>query len=912
MVSRKTLILAVVGLVFGSLYSVAVEAHWCSNIFTAHARIVVKPEKSTIVLSSTPTNLRVYLQNNFPYKITAYMRATSGSYVYPTTPSSGYHTVYPGQNVSYVFSLTGSGSVQVSTLNLQMKFRTTSSTTPSNWTWRNESNSILNQSPTQSTLISSSNYGSNQAASLDSAQLGDDYPSASLGSSAPYFGRTGIQQLIHWFGYPYCYKSGGDWGYFSSQQCPSTSYPGVAWSSTAQFAQNCMRAGVEVSVRKSTLGSDLTNARTAVTNALSNSPSNQHRCMAAVVGGYLFQGASSSTFTTALNGSSMPTSCKNAGRRALDGSNSSTCPSSLSHHERAACAAAEGLRNNNTAVTSILMPNAGDGTTGVSGYNGLYYSYMLRVVQGYRKASTGYVPFYPDAGTSGCSTAGDCDDSNPCTTDSCPSGSCVNTAISGCCTSASQCGDSDPCTADTCVSNACVNTPISSCCTAASQCGDSNICTTDSCVSNACVNTAISNCCTAAGQCNDSNACTTNTCVSNACVFTPISGCCTAAAQCNDNNVCTTDACTSNSCQNTTISGCCTSNNQCNDSNVCTSDTCVSNACQNSTISGCCTAAGQCSDSNACTTDTCVSNACVFTPISGCCSTNANCNDSNPCTTDTCNTTTGICTNANQAGCCAVDTECADTNICTSDKCVSNACQNTAISGCCTAASQCNDSNACTTDTCVSNACQYATVANCCTTNAQCNDNNACTTDTCSANTCSNTAVSGCCTTNTQCDDKNKCTTDACSANKCVYTPTAGCCTTDTDCADNDSCTVDTCDTSSGTCSNIKTSGCCSYDTDCDDSDSCTLDTCDTTTNTCSNANILCGDAGPPDASSSDLNASADAAAGPDTGTGNPADVNSLTGGCSLGGERGSPLPLSLSLLTLLGVWLLRRRRRQR
>ena len=32
---------------------------------------------------------RVYLQNNFPYKIRAYMRASSGGYVYPAEPIKG-------------------------------------------------------------------------------------------------------------------------------------------------------------------------------------------------------------------------------------------------------------------------------------------------------------------------------------------------------------------------------------------------------------------------------------------------------------------------------------------------------------------------------------------------------------------------------------------------------------------------------------------------------------------------------------------------------------------------------------------------------------------------------------------------------------------------------------------------------
>jgi len=112
--TTKTKLVGVVVLALTCSLVGSAVAHWSSNIFVTRARIIVKPEKDTIFLSSTPTPLRVYLQNNFPYKIRAYMRATSGSTIYPATPSSGYRDVYPGQNVSYIFNVTGSGSTAVS------------------------------------------------------------------------------------------------------------------------------------------------------------------------------------------------------------------------------------------------------------------------------------------------------------------------------------------------------------------------------------------------------------------------------------------------------------------------------------------------------------------------------------------------------------------------------------------------------------------------------------------------------------------------------------------------------------------------------------------------------------------------------------------------------------------------------
>lgn len=63
----------------------------------------------------------------------------------------------------------------------------------------------------------------------------------------------------------------------------------------------------------------------------------------------------------------------------------------------------------------------------------------------------------------GCTTDGDCNDNNPCTTDSCVGGTCQNTPIAGCCTTDAQCDDGDPCTTDSCVSSACQHSPVPGC-----------------------------------------------------------------------------------------------------------------------------------------------------------------------------------------------------------------------------------------------------------------------------------------------------------------------------------------------------------------------------------------------------------------------------------------------------------------
>lgn len=93
-----------------------------------------------------------------------------------------------------------------------------------------------------------------------------------------------------------------------------------------------------------------------------------------------------------------------------------------------------------------------------------------------------------------CTTNADCNDSLPCTADTCSSGACQNTAIIGCCTTSADCNDSLPCTADACNSGACQNTVISGCCTTSAQCDDNDPCTTDTCNSSSCQNAPISGC----------------------------------------------------------------------------------------------------------------------------------------------------------------------------------------------------------------------------------------------------------------------------------------------------------------------------------------------------------------------------------------------------------------------------------
>ena len=175
------------------------------------------------------------------------------------------------------------------------------------------------------------------------------------------------------------------------------------------------------------------------------------------------------------------------------------------------------------------------------------------------------------------------------------------------CQTAADCNDSDPCTTDTCQAGACVHTPIPNCgpCAGAADCNDGNACTTDACVAGACTHTA--------ANCDDNNPCTTDGCeaMSGQCYHTPIAGCgpCMGNSDCNDNNPCTTDACQAGSCVHSPAPN----GTACNDGNLCTlNDVCVNG--------GCTGTPKNCDDGNPCTTDSCdgMTGACVHTAIPNC------------------------------------------------------------------------------------------------------------------------------------------------------------------------------------------------------------------------------------------------------------------------------------------------------
>ncbi len=353
----------------------------------------------------------------------------------------------------------------------------------------------------------------------------------------------------------------------------------------------------------------------------------------------------------------------------------------------------------------------------------------------------------------------DCDDNNPCTADSChPILGCRHSNVSGSCNDGSVCTVNDVCFGGICVGGQVVN------------CDDGNPCTTDTCDSisgcqhanntdecndgNACT---LGDVCSA-GQCvagppmncNDGNICTNDSCVGGVCQHPH------NTVSCNDGNLCTTnDRCNSGSCTGTPVTcppgtSCdmrdgvcrqCINNTDCNDNNVCTNDVCNGGVCQRTNNTN------NCNDGLACTTnDRCSVGVCSGTPtvcqpgflcdpadgLCKDCLANSDCNDGNSCTIDTCSS--GACTYTNKTG------SCNDGNRCTlNDACSAGTCRGTPVN--CPPGQSCDPADG---------------VCKECRTAAECNDQDACTTDACMANRCVHDRPPG------LCDDGNACTVDVC------------------------------------------------------------------------------------------------------------------------------------------------------
>ena len=208
---------------------------------------------------------------------------------------------------------------------------------------------------------------------------------------------------------------------------------------------------------------------------------------------------------------------------------------------------------------------------------------------------------------------------------------------------ATECDDGDPCTTDTCVIAAGATD---------GECDNTAACEDDHCTDAGCV------ACIAADECDDNVDCTTDACGDD--------GTCSSTADdaaCDDSDECTDDSCdAATGCANTQI--------DCDDAVACTDDGCDAGACTNTdncavgsacneTTGLCvlaCDDAGDCDDADACTDDACVNLACSNTAV--------DCNDDVACTDDSCDAATGDCVNADNCTApvaCVDDADCAET-----------------------------------------------------------------------------------------------------------------------------------------------------------------------------------------------------------------------------------------------------------
>jgi hypothetical protein len=370
----------------------------------------------------------------------------------------------------------------------------------------------------------------------------------------------------------------------------------------------------------------------------------------------------------------------------------------------------------------------------------------------------------------------DCDDLNPCTTDSCDEASgCFylqKNDNSPCNLGAEYCNGLGHCLEGNCVSD----TPA--------DCDDGINCTRDSCLEGGvCKHEPLHEVCDDGLFCTGVDVCDLTT------------GCKRLELSALDDGVpCTVDSCDeeNDEMKHQPMDSFCDNANACDGLEFCDPS------------AGCKTGpAPTCNDGHACTADSCdEAKGCVNLPLDG------NCDDNSPCTVDLCVPGAGGCVHSPLEGvhegwrCCDADSDCQDGEPCTVDVCVKE-------SAFCTASLiedlvPCNDGLDCVIDeVCLSGVCSG--------TEPKCEDSVACTLDYC--------AEPGGCVNKPQdefCDNQDTCDgTDYCAAGV-----GGGCRVRNIpNCDDGINCTVDACDPLEG-CSNTEDDGLC------DDGISCSLDGC--------------------------------------------------------------------------------------
>ena len=197
-----------------------------------------------------------------------------------------------------------------------------------------------------------------------------------------------------------------------------------------------------------------------------------------------------------------------------------------------------------------------------------------------------------------------CNDANACTVeDACLAGECRGNTR--------NCNDENPCSSDSCDSmQGCLHDNLAD----DTACSDQDACTADDvCRSGECLGTTV--------ECDDSNPCTTEYCdMEQGCLYENLPD----DSSCDDGNACTVaDACLSGECYGET--------RDCNDDNICTDDSCDPvQGCQNENLPD----ETVCDDEDACT----IEDACFAGECRG---NTRDCDDENPCTINGCDVQEG-------------------------------------------------------------------------------------------------------------------------------------------------------------------------------------------------------------------------------------------------------------------------------
>ncbi len=250
-----------------------------------------------------------------------------------------------------------------------------------------------------------------------------------------------------------------------------------------------------------------------------------------------------------------------------------------------------------------------------------------------------------DAKSGGCNyfpTTAACDDGNACTVGDlcgvvslqgakCIAGKPMLPAV--------DCDDKNPCTTETCDAiKGCQNPPAG----AGTACNDGNLCTQgELCAAGKCQNGSLAGC-------DDGNPCTADNCdpATGKCSWSQVTGACDDGKPCTSGDVCIGLKCTGIAVV-------------CDDKNPCTSDLCdpVLGKCVATALIG-----ASCDDGSLCTTgDICGGGKCAGTPKA--------CSDGNACTTDACDLATGACSNANNTAPCTTGDPCIAGALCSAGVC---------------------------------------------------------------------------------------------------------------------------------------------------------------------------------------------------------------------------------------------------